>query len=88
MLSNKLSPHLVEARDENGNKRTDTIPEWLAVAKEQTWPDMWVNDYTKSVVLTIKGDVRCAPSPLSACSHHTSVSSLSCPSQPCGLQRH
>lgn len=59
-LGNKLAPQLVDAKDARGNKRLDTVPEWLAVAKESTWPDMWVRDYTQSAVITVKGDVRCA----------------------------
>ena len=31
------------------------------VATEQEWPHYWVADYTKSVILEVKGDVRCLP---------------------------
>jgi hypothetical protein len=58
-LNRHLTPLLVPAYDNNGCKRPDSVPEWLQVRGQHEWPDFWVARHQESVVLEVKGDVRC-----------------------------
>eukprot|EP00892_Ulva_mutabilis_P006390 jgi/Ulvmu1/4122/UM019_0101.1 len=57
-VHSRLQGNLVDAGPRPRGGACSSAPEWLHVATEQEWPDYWVEDYTKSVVLEIKGDVR------------------------------
>ena len=58
-VNSRLQGNLVDAGARPRGGSHGSAPEWLQVATEQEWPHYWVADYTKSVILEVKGDVRC-----------------------------
>lgn len=59
-VNSRLQGNLVDAGVRPRGGARGSTPEWLQVAAEQEWPHYWVADYTRSVMLEVKGDVRCA----------------------------
>lgn len=58
-LNSHLAPLLVPAYNSAGGKNLDSVPQWLQVRGQNEWPDFWVARHQESVVLEVKGDVRC-----------------------------
>ena len=61
VVNSQLQGNLEDAGARPRGGSRGSAPEWLQVATEQEWPHYWVADYTKSVILEVKGDVRCLP---------------------------
>jgi hypothetical protein len=62
-LCDALKDVVVPAWTSDNRKKLASVPHWLKVAGIHEWPDYWVSDHRRSLVLALKGDVRCALTP-------------------------
>lgn len=63
-MNSRLQGNLVDAGTRPRGGQPGSAPDWLQVASDQEWPNYWVADYTRSVILEVKGDVRCVLAPV------------------------